>query len=81
MWRYNEIRGANTGERKRIENAEYVEEQKKLHVLKECKITRNEIPIEEFIGEERKGLELMNRKSKRKDEERRINEEEGEELE
>jgi len=43
----------------------------------------NEIPIEEFIGEEGKGLELMKRieRAREKMKEKRIEEEEGEKLE
>jgi len=42
------------------ENAEYVEEQKKVcsHILKECDAMKNDMSIEEFIEEE-KGLKLM----------------------
>lgn len=29
------------------------------HVLKECEMTKSEMVIEEFLGEEGKGLEVM----------------------
>lgn len=50
----NETKG-NTGGRKMIEDAEYAR-QRKFHILKECKATKNELRIEEFVSEEAKGL-------------------------
>jgi len=34
--------------------------------LKECDVTKNEMVIEEFIGEKQKGLELMKKIKKNK---------------
>jgi len=53
------------------------------YILKECEITKNEIPIEEFIGEGGKGLESMKRIERARDKmkEKKMEEEEGEELE
>lgn len=33
--------------------------QRKFHILKECEATKNELRIEEFVGEEAKGLKLI----------------------
>lgn len=41
-----------------IEDAEYAR-QRKFHILKECEATKNELRIEEFVGEEAKGLKLI----------------------
>jgi len=51
----------STGGRKKIKDVEYVGKWKKLywHVLREYETTRSELEIEEFMGEEEKGLELM----------------------
>lgn len=51
-------KGTNTGGRKMIEDAEYAR-QRKFHILKECEGTKNELRIEEFVGEEAKGLKLI----------------------
>lgn len=51
-------KGINTGGRKMIKDAEYAR-QRKFHILKECEATKNELRIEEFVGEEVKGLKLI----------------------
>lgn len=51
-------KGINTGGRKMIKDAEYAK-QRKFHILKECEATKNELRIEEFVGEKVKGLKLI----------------------
>lgn len=36
-------------------------EENMFYILKECEVTKNEVRIEEFMGEEGKGFELMKR--------------------
>jgi len=59
----NEIRGSQHWREKEKRKCRICGETEEnlVHVLKECEITKNEIPIEKFIGEEGKGLELMKR--------------------
>jgi len=59
----NEIRGSQHWREKEDRKCRICGEAEEnlVRVLKECEITKNEIPIEEFIGEEGKGLELMKR--------------------
>jgi len=59
----NEIRGSQHWREKEDRKCRICGEAEEylLHVLKECEITKNEISIEEFIGEIGKGLESMKR--------------------
>lgn len=52
-------KGASTGGKK-TEDAESARQRKKemFHILNECEASKNELRIEEFVGEE-KGLKLM----------------------
>jgi len=76
---------ANIGERMTTKNAEYRgyrrAEESLFHILKECDAAKNDMSIEEFIEEEGKGLELMKKIKKLREEITNVNwkEKEGEE--